>query len=100
MIIVEEKRLKMSFEEKRDWISYGKWMISLTPLDVTKISKYFETPEIFNFYMVSEKWRFFQNLPKNIIFDRFLKKWIVLKKPLKYLIVCEWVHTPLLAATN
>jgi len=35
MIIVEEKRLKMSFEEKRDWISYGKWMISLTPLDVT-----------------------------------------------------------------
>jgi len=36
---VEEKRLKMSFEEKRDWISYGKWMISLTPLDVTENRK-------------------------------------------------------------
>jgi len=42
MIIVEEKRLKMSFEEKRDWISYGKWMISLTPLDVTQHRYFFK----------------------------------------------------------
>jgi len=42
MIIVEEKRLKMSFEEKRDWISYGKWMISLTPLDVTSQGKLYK----------------------------------------------------------
>jgi len=44
MIIVEEKRLKMSFEEKRDWISYGKWMISLTPLDVTQKRYLYKQP--------------------------------------------------------